>query len=170
MRRAEEISGGASAGHRATWPTMGHAATPGEVRRLRLAALLGAGLLTGGRLLDLWWHSTHHDFERGVEQVQAHWLAWLGALVLGGTAALAVRRHVSRTPGFLVILSAALAYAAVAVWHFSLHQRGQDPDLPHVLLGLSQVGLYAGALLVVAGLLLPSCRQRYIFDRLAPPG
>jgi len=138
-----------------------------RIRRLRRITLSGAVLLTAGRGLDLWWHATNDEFETGSDQLQAHWLAWLGALVMLGAAVVAARRPVYRSPGFIVLLTSGLLYAAVAVWHFWLHQQLRDPDLPHVLLALSQLGLYAGALMVAAGLVIPHCREKYIHARAA---
>lgn len=136
-----------------------------RIRRLRLTVVLGAVVLTAGRLLDLRWHATHDEFETGRDQLQAHWLAWIGALLLLAAAAVAVRRPAYRSPGFVVLLVSASMYAAVAVWHFWLHQQLRDPDLPHVLLAVSQLGLYIGSAMVTAGLLVPHCREKYVVGR-----
>ena len=64
-----------------------------------------------------------------------------------------------------VVFASALLYAAVAVWHFSLHQQLRYPDLPHVLLAVSQVCLYAGSAMVAAGLLVPRCREKNVDGR-----
>lgn len=136
-----------------------------RIRRLRLIVVAGAVVLTAGRLLDLRWHATHDEFETGIDQLQAHWLAWLGALVLLGGAIVAVRRPVYRSPGFVVLLASAGTYAAVAIWHFWLHQQLRDPDPPHVVLALSQLGLYGGSAMVVAGLVVPHCREKYVIGR-----
>ena len=136
-----------------------------RIRRLRLTVVAGAVVLTAGRLLDLRWHATHDEFETGTDQLQAHWLAWLGALILLVAATLGVRRPAYRSPGFVVLLASAATYAAVAVWHFWLHQQLRDPDLPHVVLALSQLGLYVGSAMVVAGLVVPHCREKYLTGR-----
>ena len=136
-----------------------------RIRRLRVIVLAGAVALTAGRVLDLWWHATHEEFETGIEQLQAHWLAWSGAAVLLAAGAAAARRPAYRSPGMTVVFASALLYAAVAVWHFWLHQQLRDPELPHVLLAVSQVGLYVGSAIAVAGLVLPRCREKYLFGR-----
>jgi hypothetical protein len=141
-----------------------------RIWRLRVTVLLGAVVLTAGRLLDLRWHATHEEFETGMDQLQAHWLAWLGAVVLLAVGAVAVRSAVYRSPGFVVLFASASLYAVVAVWHFWLHQQLRDPDLPHVLLALSQLGLYVGSLMVGAGLAIPRCREKYVLSRARPAG
>lgn len=136
-----------------------------RIRRLRLIVVVGVVVLTAGRVLDLRWHATHDEFETGRDQLQAHWPAWLGALLLLCVAAIAMRWRVCRSPGFVVLFASAALYAAVAVWHFSLHQQLRDPDLPHVLLAVSQVGLYVGSAMVIAGLVIPHCREKYVVGR-----
>ncbi|MGH2701749.1 MAG: hypothetical protein ACRDJ2_08245 [Actinomycetota bacterium] len=44
-----------------------------------------------GRLLDLQWHRTHTEFETGKDQHQAHWLVWLGTLLVLVVAVWALR-------------------------------------------------------------------------------
>jgi hypothetical protein len=100
-----------------------------------------------GRLLDLRWHLTHDQFEGTSQQLEAHWLLWLGVLA---TLAIAVWAVVGRErfPGYVgYILTAAsgFLYAPVAVWHFVEHANGADPEVAHVLLGVGQVGMVFGA-------------------------
>ena len=67
-----------------------------SARTLSTVLWFGLGALVAGRLFDLWWHSTHEGFETAGDQLQAHWLAWLGALVLlaaSPLAALSIRRR-----------------------------------------------------------------------------
>jgi hypothetical protein len=160
-----DLGGKMGRGHRGKGEKMLHL-----IRRLRLIVLGGAVVLTAGRLLDLRWHATHKEFETGIDQLQAHWLAWLGALLLLAASAVAVRSATYRSPGFVVVLASASLYVSVAVWHFWLHQQLRDPDLPHVLLALSQIGLYAGSLMVGAGLVIPRCREKYVLSRTHPAG
>ena len=135
---------------------------------LRWAALAGTVLMTAGRVLDLRWHATHDEFETGADQLQAHWLAWLGALILAVIGAVGMRR-LSRSPGYVIVFVSALVYAPVGVWHFWLHNELRDPALPHVLIALSQLGLYVGTAFLVAGLALPKCRSKYISGRSGVP-
>jgi hypothetical protein len=133
---------------------------PHVLRSLRLTVAVGIAVATVGRVIDLSWHARHPEFETGMDQVQAHSVAWLGALILFVAAAVAVSRRL-RTPGFVTILASASLYASVAVWHFVLHVQGRDPDLPHVLLAISQLGLYIGSMFVIAGLFIPRCNERF---------
>jgi hypothetical protein len=105
---------------------------------------LGVGLLVVGRLIDLAWHATHPEFETGADQVRAHAVVWLGALITLWAATFAVLRRV-RQLGYPVVLIGAIGYAAVAVWHFIEHANGRDPDLPHLLLLVTNVTIFAGA-------------------------
>jgi hypothetical protein len=49
------------------------------------------------------------------------------------------------TGGYLLVLSAGLAYGAVAVWHFYEHSQHRDPDLPHLLLLVTSIAMFLGA-------------------------
>jgi hypothetical protein len=131
------------------------------LRSLRFTVAVGIAVATVGRVIDLSWHARHPEFETGMDQVQAHSVAWLGALILLVPATIAVSNRL-RTPGFVTILVSGWLYAAVAVWHFLLHVQGRDPDLPHVLLAMSQLGLYIGSMLVVAGLFIPRCNEKFV--------
>lgn len=111
-----------------------------------LAAWLWIGLAVSiaGRALDLRWHATHDEFETISDQTQAHWLAWLGALVLLVIAALGTAQGHSSVAMFAILIGAG-GYALVAVWHFYEHSQLRDPDLPHVLLALTQLVMLVGA-------------------------
>ena len=104
------------------------------------------GLVTSlaGRALDLRWHATHEEFETGADQLRAHWLAWVGAAVILVTAGLAWRVKQGH-PLIAVAFLGAVGYGAVAGWHFWEHSRLRDPDLPHVLLAVSQFAMLGGA-------------------------
>jgi hypothetical protein len=141
------------------------AAVVASIKRLRIAVLVGALVMTAGRMIDLRWHATHAEFETGADQVAAHWLAWLGAFVLLAASSIGVANRRYRSPGFVVLFGSAWLYAGVAIWHFWLHQQLRDPDLPHALLAVSQLGLYMGALFIGAGLIRPRCREKYVLSR-----
>jgi hypothetical protein len=101
--------------------------------RRRLVAGLWAGIVVSvaGRLLDLRWHATHQEFETGADQLQAHWLAWLGAplvLLLVAAGAWRGRAHL-RNRAITLTLVGAVAYGLVAVWHFWQHTRHQEATL-----------------------------------------
>lgn len=54
----------------------------------RVFAALWAAFIVqvAGRLLDLEWHRTHPAFETAQDQLTAHWLVWLGTLLVVATA------------------------------------------------------------------------------------
>lgn len=132
--------------------------------RQRLLIGLWAGVIgfLAGRLLDLRWHVTHDEFETAADQLQAHWLAWLGALVLLVAAAGAWRsRPQLRTAATAAILAGGVGYAVVAAWHFWEHSQHREGTVTHLLLVVTQVAMLAGA---VAALLLARAT-----DRAQPP-
>ena len=63
---------------------------------------------------------------------------------------MALRRLGSGDPaahGYRVTLVSGLAYAAVATWHFIEHANHDDPEVAHVLLVATQVGMILGIVL-----------------------
>jgi hypothetical protein len=132
-----------------------------EVTRRRILTGLWAGLVVSiaGRLLDLRWHATHDEFETGTDQLQAHWLAWLGALVLLVAAAAAWRgREQLRNPATAATLAGAIGYGLVAARHFWEHSQHREATLTHLLLVVTQVAMFAG---VVSALLLARTQARH---------
>jgi hypothetical protein len=107
-------------------------------------------LQVAGRLLDLRWHATHTEFEGLAEQMEAHWLIWLGvvATVVVAVKAVIGGQRPRGLAGYSLILASAALYVPVAVWHFIAHANRTDPELAHVLLAIGQVGMLAGALAV----------------------
>jgi hypothetical protein len=104
----------------------------------------GVGVFVVGRIVDLIWHATHPEFETAADQLQAHSVVWPGALLMIVAAARASASE-HRNGGYLLVLSAGLAYGAVAVWHFYEHSQGRDPDLPHLLLLVTNIAMFLGA-------------------------
>jgi hypothetical protein len=121
--------------------------------RLQLLWVAVAAQLLG-RLLDLRWHLTYEEFEGVSEQFEAHWLLWLGVLATLVVALVAIRSP-QLAPlerrGYLFLLASGIAYVAVAVWHFIEHANLQDPEVAHVLLGLTQAAMIVGAILATYG-------------------
>jgi hypothetical protein len=115
-----------------------------ETRAPRRLLAAGVALFVLGRLIDLWWHATHPEFETASDQLRAHAVVWAGAIVMLWAAALALTRG-SREGGFVAVAVGGLGYAAVAVWHFIEHANGRDPDLPHLLLLITNLVMFAGA-------------------------
>jgi hypothetical protein len=117
-----------------------------------LWAAIAAQLL--GRALDLRWHLSNDEFEGVSQQFEAHWLLWLGVLATLAVAIAAARRRdlapLERS-GYVALIAAGAAYVAVAVWHFVEHANHNDPELAHVLLGVTQLAMIAGALLATYG-------------------
>lgn len=110
------------------------------------ANLLWVGLFVyvAGRLVDLWWHSTHPGFETAADQVQAHLVVWVGGALMLAAAVWALAGRAAER-GYAVVAAGGLLYAGVVVWHFMEHAAGRDPDLPHVLLAASGILLIGGA-------------------------
>jgi hypothetical protein len=121
-----------------------------EARRRLQALWVAVGVQLLGWLVDLRWHLTNEEFEGVSEQFEAHWLLWLGVLGALLVSLLAARERGTPAPerrGYLFLLGSGLAYTGVAVWHFVEHANGNDPELAHVLLGVTQVGMILGAVL-----------------------
>jgi hypothetical protein len=49
-------------------------------------------LQAAGQLIDLRWPATHPGLERATDQLQAHWLIWLGALLTLAAATVGASR------------------------------------------------------------------------------
>jgi hypothetical protein len=131
----------------------------GARARTYLRALwIGALLFVAGIVLDQRWHATHDEFEGTSQQFEAHWLLWLGFLVVLVATVLAFVRLAAgeRHPGFAVVLAASAIYLPVTVWHFVAHANEVDPAVAHVLLGLGDAAIFAGA----AWTLVASIRAR----------
>lgn len=110
----------------------------------------GGVLAIAGLAYDLRWHAAHEHFETAADQVEAHWLSWLGlALVLVVSATALVRLPSAAVPwGLVLTAGAASLRALVTVWHFWEHLNERDPELPHVLLAVSEVAVLVGIAIV----------------------
>jgi len=133
-------------------------------RLARPPRLLAFGVATfvAGRLLDAWWHTGHDEFETGADQIQAHWLAWLGTLLIMAAAAQGVRER--RSPGYALTLAGALGYAVVAAWHYYEHTERREVDLTHLLLVVANVVVLLGIVWVATDSRVP----RRASDRSTP--
>jgi hypothetical protein len=128
------------------------------------ALWVGATLFIAGIVLDQRWHATNDEFEGTSQQVDAHWLLWIGFLVVLAATVLAFARvrAEERHPGFAVVLAASVIYLPVTVWHFVAHANEVDPSLAHVLLALGDAAIIAGAAWTLVGWL----RARPVSGRL----
>jgi hypothetical protein len=102
-----------------------------------------------GRIGDGIWHLNHEDFEGAGNQVEAHFVLWVGMLMTLAAAVWALRTDDAeeRRLGYRVTFVGALAYIPVAVWHFIGHANGEDLQVAHVLLAAAQVATIVGALM-----------------------
>jgi hypothetical protein len=100
-----------------------------------------------GRLLDLRWHVANDEFEGTAQQFEAHWLLWIGVAATIAVAYAVLRDGESESArrGLILTVVSGALYVAVAIWHFAEHANGADPELAHVLLGLTQLGMVVGA-------------------------
>jgi hypothetical protein len=121
-----------------------------DSRRLFQGLWAAFAVQVAGRLLDLQWHRTHSEFETGSDQVRAHWLVWLGTLLVIIVAAMALRSGTAgrERPAYLITLIANLLYVGVAVIHFNQHLNHQEVDWAHISLALTNVGSVVGVLMV----------------------
>ncbi len=105
-----------------------------------------------GRLLDFRWHATHDEFETGRDQITAHWLVWLGTLLVLAVAAWALRIALSESErrGYLVVLWSNALYGLFAVIHFIQHLNHQEIDWAHISLALTNIGSVVGVLMVTS--------------------
>jgi hypothetical protein len=121
------------------------------------ALWIGALLFVAGIALDQRWHATHDEFEGTSQQFEAHWLLWIGFLVVLVATVLAFVRltGAARHPGFAVVLAASVIYLPVTVWHFAAHANEVDPNVAHILLGVGDAAIIAGAAWTLVGSLRP---------------
>jgi hypothetical protein len=84
-----------------------------------------------GRLLDFWWHATHDEFETGGDQLQAHWLVWIGTLLVLLVGVNSLRRGVRgpQRTGYVTVVVANGPYVPMAVAHFIQHLNRQGGRL-----------------------------------------
>lgn len=119
--------------------------------RLLVGAGAGIVMLMAGQLVDLRWHAVHgRRFERAADQLGAHWLIWLGVLVLLIVGVVGARRVPSRWfVGFRLLLVAAVCHVLIDGWHFWEHYNIRDPVVAHVLLAILKVAMVAGVITAI---------------------
>lgn len=119
-----------------------------SLKRYLQAVWVGVGIQIAGRILDGRWHATHDEFEATSQQIEAHWLLWLGVAITLAAAGLALLRlrDPERNSGFALLFASSVFYSGIAVWHFVEHANRNDPAVAHVLLAVGQIGIIAGAI------------------------
>lgn len=75
---------------RSAGPAAGHRPRVSPTRLLGLLALAGTRQVAE-RALDGIWHANHDEFEDARQQLEAHWLIWLGVFVTITVCSLALR-------------------------------------------------------------------------------
>jgi low temperature requirement protein LtrA len=102
-----------------------------------------------GRIGDGIWHLNHADFEGAADQLEAHFILWTGMLMTLAAAAWALRSDGApeRRAGYLVTFVGALLYIPTAIWHFIGHANGEELDVAHFLLAVTQVATIVGAIM-----------------------
>jgi len=108
-----------------------------------------------GRLLDLQWHRTHDEFETGTDQLEAHWLVWLGTVFVIAVTITALRivEHGQQKRGYATALLANALYAVAALIHFVQHMNHSEVDWTHVSLAVTNLGAVVGVVWVTAAFL-----------------
>ena len=108
---------------------------------------LAIGVLLAGRIRDGVWHATHDEFEGTSQLLEAHWLAWLGVILVLAVVAKRMAADTGLPRGYVAVGAGAALYVVIAIWHFIEHANGNDPEVAHVLIGVTQVAIFTGAAL-----------------------
>ena len=118
----------------------------------RIFTLLWAAFVVqvAGRLFDFRWHVTHDGFETAGDQVQAHWLMWLGTLFILVVAVVALRSTPSdgERRGYQVVLWSNVLLSVISVIHYLQHLDHQEVDWAHLALAITNIGSVVGVVMV----------------------
>jgi low temperature requirement protein LtrA len=119
----------------------------GAARRYLQRIWIGIAIQIVGRIRDGIWHAQNSEFGATAQQIEAHWILWIGIVVTLVAAGLAFLRlsPAERNVGYVTILAGGALYVPVAIWHFIEHANYNDPELAHYLLGVGQLAMIAGA-------------------------
>ncbi len=118
-----------------------------RARRLLLALWIGIAIQLLGQLIDVRWHATHSShFRSASEQVEAHWMIWLGIAVMLVASLAAVRSgHGTAGRGPAGALVASSVLVGGQVWNFLDHAQGRTTVPPHLLIALGRFGVLVAA-------------------------
>jgi hypothetical protein len=116
-------------------------------KRLLLGLWIALGIQLLGQIVDVKWHAAHGShFRSASEQVQAHWVTWLGIAVMLVVSTAAVRSgHAKANRGFTVALVAAAFLALAQAWNFWEHAHGRPAVPAHVIMVGSRLGIMVAA-------------------------
>jgi hypothetical protein len=114
--------------------------------RSLLALWLGVTVMLAGEVVDLRWHLTHDEFETASDQLRAHWLTWLGAVVALAAGVVRASRGTDHNPYRLVAVFG-IAYVGLGIWHFVEHVDHSDPAVAHVLIAIAKAGIVVAAVI-----------------------
>jgi hypothetical protein len=131
---------------------------------------IGAAVQLAGRAIDGWWHATHDEFETAGDQLLAHSVLWIGVVVTLLVSYRGVTRAGrTRNAGYLLVLALSAIYLGAAAWHFVEHANGSDPEVAHVVLAVTWIGLLAGVVVVRTVLGEPAgAFKSFLFRRVLP--
>ena len=124
-------------------------------RRLLLGLWVGVAIQLVGQIVDVSWHAAHGShFRRASEQVQAHWVIWLGIAVMLVVSAVALRGgEAQASRGFVLALVASGLLAVAQAWNFWEHAHGRPAVPAHVIMMVTRVGVVVAAVWVTQDLL-----------------
>ncbi len=144
-----------------------------KARRLLLALWIGVAIQLLGQLIDVRWHATHSSHFRSTsEQVEAHWMIWLGIAVILVASLAAVRSdHGTTGRGLTGALVASSVLVAGQVWNFWDHAQGRTTVPPHLLIALGRLGVLVAAAVATYELLgRTAAPAGELFRTPGPPG
>jgi hypothetical protein len=103
----------------------------------------GVGLNLLGYVADARWHAMNGaDLETTWDQVEAHWLFWLGPAVVIAASLGALRTGQGKgSRGYRYVLWACAVYVPASIWDFWAHAGNHDPFIAHIFLTVSRIAI-----------------------------
>ncbi|MDQ4023985.1 MAG: hypothetical protein M3217_00620, partial [Actinomycetota bacterium] len=115
-----------------------------DARRLHAVVSVATPVAIVGQVVDLQWHATHPEFETAADQLEAHWLVWIGQAALLALAVAGLRISSDYRP----LVGAGVFLAIITVVHFVAHAMESDPEVIHVFLAAAKAATLAGVVWV----------------------